>query len=72
MNNLYNNREKGCTPSKGKVFDKSEDTSHRFGMQDKRSDKGMVNSTTDNLAANVDDMMTMYIIRWYVDDQDHW
>ena len=61
MNNLYDPREKGCTASKGKVFEK--EAKDRFGMQDKRGDKGMVNSTTDNLTANVDDMTTMYIIR---------
>jgi len=65
MNNLYNPREKGCTPSKGKMFDKSEDTSHRFGSKDMRGDKGTVTNTTDNLVANVDDMMTMYIVKGY-------
>lgn len=63
MNNLYDPREKGCTRSKGKVFAKDANTSGRFGMQDKRGDNGMTNSTTDNLTANVDDMMTMHIIR---------
>ena len=61
MNNLYNPREKGLTASKGKVFEK--EAKDRFGMQDKRGDNGMTNSTTDNLAANVDDIMTMYLIR---------
>lgn len=49
MNNLYDPREKGCTASKGKVFEKSTDTAHRFGSKDRRADKGMTNSTTDNL-----------------------
>ena len=61
MNNLYNPREKGLTASKGKVFEKG--AKDRFGMQDKRGDNGMTNSTTDNLVANVDDIMTMYLIR---------
>jgi hypothetical protein len=38
MNNLYDPREKGCTPSKGKDFAKSEDTSHRFGAKDMTGD----------------------------------
>jgi len=49
MNNLYDPREKGCTASKGKVFEKSGDTSHRFGSKDLRANKGMTTKTTDNL-----------------------
>ena len=49
MNNLYDPREKGCTASKGKVFEKSEDTSHRFGSKDLRADKGMTKMTKNNL-----------------------
>lgn len=57
MNNLYDPREKGCTASKGKVFEK--EPKNRFGSMDKRGDKGMVNKTTDNLAKSEDDMMIM-------------
>lgn len=56
MNNLYDPREKGCTPSKGKVFEK--EATDRFGMKDMRGDKGMTNKTTDNLARE-DDMMML-------------
>jgi len=55
MNNLYDPREKGCTPSKGKVFEK--ESKDRFGSMDKRGDKGMTNKTTDNLAREDDIMM---------------
>ena len=64
MNNLYDPREKGCTASKGKVFEKSEDTSHRFGSKDMRGDKGMTKKTTDNLAKD-DDMITMMGMMYY-------
>ena len=65
MNNLYDPREKGCTASKGKMFDKSEDTSHRFGSKDLRADKGMVNKTTDNLApAEPEDVMYVMMGRY--------
>ena len=55
MNNLYDPREKGCTASKGKVFEK--EAKDRFGSMDKRGDKGMTNKTTDNLARDEDVMM---------------
>jgi hypothetical protein len=57
MNNLYDPREKGCTSSKGKVFEKSEDTSHRFGSKDMRGDKGLTKKTTDNLSQEEPMMM---------------
>jgi hypothetical protein len=62
MNNLYDPREKGCTPSKGKVFEKSEDTSHRFGSKDMRGDKGMTKKTTDNLAKDEALLMMMGVM----------
>ena len=55
MNNLYDPREKGCTPSKGKVFE--EEAKDRFGSMDRRGGKGMTNKTTDNLAREDDIMM---------------
>jgi len=57
MNNLYDPREKGCTASKGKVFEK--EAKDRFGMKDMRGDKGMTTKTTDNLARSEDDMMML-------------
>ena len=62
MNNLYDPREKGCTPSKGKDFAKSEDTSHRFGAKDMTGDKGTVVSTKDNIAV---EPMSITIMQMY-------
>ena len=61
MNNLYDPREKGCTASKGKVFEK--EAKDRFGSMDKRGDKGMTNKTTDNLAREDDMMLGMVYYR---------
>jgi len=55
MNNLYDPREKDCTASKGKVFEK--EAKDRFGSMDKRGDKGMTNMTKDNLAQEEPMMM---------------
>ena len=68
MNNLYDPRDKGCTPSKGKVFEKSGDTSHRFGSKDLRADKGMTTKTTDNLQPPAPMMGVMMIGIMYDDD----
>jgi len=63
MNNLYDPREKGCTASKGRVFEKSTDTSHRFGSKDLRADKGTVTKTIDNLKPEpMADMMLMGVM----------
>lgn len=63
MNNLYDPREKGLTASKGKVFEKSTDTSHRFGSKDLRADKGMTTKTVDNLQTEpMTDMMLMGVM----------
>lgn len=67
MNNIYDPRDKGMTASKGKVFEKSTDTSHRFGSKDRRADKGMTNMTRDNLQPEpMVGMMLMGIM--YTDD----
>ena len=63
MNNLYDPREKGLTASKGKVFEKSGDTSHRFGSKDLRANKGMTTKTVDNLQPEpMTDMMVMGVM----------
>jgi len=65
MNNLYNPRERGCTASKGKVFDKGEDTSHRFGSKDLRGDKGATTMTKDHLARDTDAVTMMVGMMYY-------
>lgn len=68
MNNLYDPREKGCTHSKGKVFEKSTDTSHRFGSKDLRANKGMTTMTRDNLKPEPMPGMTMMVMGMMYND----
>lgn len=68
MNNIYDPRDKGLTASKGKVFEKSGDTSHRFGSKDLRANKGMTTKTTDNLQPTMPAMGVMMLGIMYDDD----
>lgn len=61
---MYDRLLNGITASKGKVFEKSEDTSHRFGNKDMTGDKGCVVKTKDNLAPEpMLDSITLYMMK---------